>query len=117
MEKFKKGEIGYSNFNSGESEIWVCCLEDQTNGKAFTGIVIRLEGKKYIDLYSIRDDFASSKYKKISPIVESQEITRADIINVEAIHDILIDYHGYSNEFVRLRDLRALIKKIDTTRS
>jgi len=114
MEKFKKGEIGY--YNSGESVIWACCLDDQTDEKTFKGVVIRMEGTPLFNLYG-HGHFASSKYKKISPIVESQEITRADIITVEAIHNLLIEVHGYSKDFVWLRNLRALIKKIDTTRS
>lgn len=40
------------------------------------------------------------------------EITDSDIATIEALHDLLLDNHGYSLEFITLKRARELTKKM-----
>lgn len=42
----------------------------------------------------------------------SVEITDFDIATIEALHDLLLDNHGYSLDFITLKNARELTAKM-----
>ena len=45
-------------------------------------------------------------------IVVSIEIQDSDIATIEALHDLLLDAHGYSLDFITLKRARELTAKM-----
>ena len=88
------------------------------------------EAEKFIEEYTTKDqnDWLVKKKEIIAKFMESYhneqlrianfrrsvsvEIQDSDIATIEALHDLLLDAHGYSLDFITLKRARELTAKM-----
>lgn len=78
-----------------------------------------IDGMEYIEILDYKPECKGKEYcnevVEVIPCVRrsvSVDIVDSDIATIEALHDLLLDAHGYSLDFITLKRARALTAKM-----